>query len=41
MHEGFVTARLPAEPVTLTDLPSLLVLWSDTRVAKALGPPKG
>jgi hypothetical protein len=40
MHEGFVTARLPVEPVTSTDLPSLLVLWSDTRVAKALGPPK-
>ena len=29
-----------AEPVTPTGLPSPLVLWSDTRVAKALGPPK-
>jgi hypothetical protein len=40
MHVGFVTARLPAEPVTPTGLPSLFIIWSGTRVAKALGPPK-
>ena len=37
---GFATARLLADPVTQADLPFLLALWSDSRVARTLGGPR-
>ncbi len=37
---GFATARLSADPVTRADLPFLLALWSDSRVARTLGGPR-
>jgi hypothetical protein len=39
--KGFATARLEAQPVVRTDLPFLVALWSDERVARTLGGPRG